>query len=36
MNGTLAMLLAEGIYIGGGAILVILIVILLLLYFRRV
>jgi hypothetical protein len=35
MNGTLAILLAEGIYIGGGVLVVILIILLLLMFFRR-
>ena len=35
MNGTLAILLADGVYIGGGVLLVILIVLLLLLFLRR-
>ena len=35
MNGTLAAILAEGIYIGGGVLVVILIILLLLLFFRR-
>ena len=35
MNGTLAALLAEGIYIGGGVLLVILIILVVLLLMRR-
>jgi hypothetical protein len=35
MNGTLAVLLAEGIYIGGGVLVAILIILLLLMVLRR-
>jgi hypothetical protein len=35
MNGTLAALLADGIYIGGGVLLVILIILVVLLLMRR-
>ena len=35
MNGSLAMLLADGIYIGGGVLFVVLIILVLLLLMRR-